>query len=158
LGHVGVCQAGFPQGKNSLPGLWGGVAMQRILGLRSPDFFGTCPLSPPVSRRHQPRLGTNQGVGSRFGRRPTPLVAVAVAFRSWYDRCTQPVRLHPEEPRMSVASPESGRIASLDQFRGYTVLGMFFVNFIGHFAVIAALAPVVKHHNTYCSYADTIMP
>jgi predicted acyltransferase len=59
---------------------------------------------------------------------------------------------------MSVASPESGRIASLDQFRGYTVLGMFFVNFIGHFAVIAALAPVVKHHNSYCSYADTIMP
>lgn len=47
------------------------------------------------------------------------------------------------------------RIASMDQFRGYTVAGMFLVNFIGGFA---AVHPVFKHHNTYCSYADTIMP
>ncbi|MBM3735827.1 MAG: DUF1624 domain-containing protein [Acidobacteria bacterium] len=47
------------------------------------------------------------------------------------------------------------RIESLDQFRGYTVAGMFLVNFIGSFAVV----PVIfKHHRTYCSYADTIMP
>jgi predicted acyltransferase len=52
----------------------------------------------------------------------------------------------------SVAGP---RIASLDQFRGYTVLGMFFVNFMGRFEAIPA---VFKHHNTFCSYADTIMP
>jgi predicted acyltransferase len=52
----------------------------------------------------------------------------------------------------------SSRIVSLDQFRGYTVLGMFLVNFIGHFDVITTYAPVLKHHNTYCSYADTIMP
>jgi predicted acyltransferase len=51
--------------------------------------------------------------------------------------------------------PASTRIASLDQFRGYTVLGMFVVNFVGSFAVIPA---ILKHHNTYCSYADTIMP
>jgi predicted acyltransferase len=50
------------------------------------------------------------------------------------------------------------RIASLDQFRGYTVLGMFLVNFVGSYAVVAAYLPVLKHHNTYCSYADTIMP
>src|SRR5437773_6673015 len=52
---------------------------------------------------------------------------------------------------------ESGpaRLNSLDQFRGYTVLGMFFVNFVGHFQAILA---VFKHHNTFCSYADTIMP
>jgi predicted acyltransferase len=49
----------------------------------------------------------------------------------------------------------SSRIASLDQFRGYTVLGMFFVNFVGSFAAMPA---IFKHHNTYCSYADTIMP
>jgi predicted acyltransferase len=49
-----------------------------------------------------------------------------------------------------------GRIVSLDQFRGYTVLGMFFVNFLGHFD--DAVGPIWKHHNTYCSYADTIMP
>ncbi len=47
------------------------------------------------------------------------------------------------------------RILSLDQFRGYTVAGMFLVNFIGGFA---AVHDVLKHHNTYNSYADTIMP
>src|ERR1700730_7941023 len=49
----------------------------------------------------------------------------------------------------------SGRLVSLDQFRGYTVSGMFIVNFGSNFAV---LPPVFRHHNTYCSYADTIMP
>lgn len=47
------------------------------------------------------------------------------------------------------------RIDSLDQFRGYTVLGMFVVNFLGNFRATPAL---LKHHDTYCSYADTIMP
>lgn len=47
------------------------------------------------------------------------------------------------------------RLVSLDQFRGYTVAGMFLVNFVGGFAVVPA---VLKHHHTYCSYADTIMP
>lgn len=32
---------------------------------------------------------------------------------------------------------------------------MFLVNFLGAFA---AVHPLLKHHNTYCSYADTIMP
>src|ERR1700730_8695182 len=52
---------------------------------------------------------------------------------------------------------EQTRLNSLDQFRGYTVLGMFFVNFAGHFLVIPE---IFKHHNQnpYCSYADTIMP
>jgi predicted acyltransferase len=49
----------------------------------------------------------------------------------------------------------SVRLVSLDQFRGYTVLGMLFVNFVGPFIVTPA---VFKHHHTYCSYADTIMP
>jgi predicted acyltransferase len=43
----------------------------------------------------------------------------------------------------------------MDQFRGYTMAGMFLVNFIGAFAVAH---PVFKHHNNYNSYADTIMP
>lgn len=47
------------------------------------------------------------------------------------------------------------RIVSLDQFRGYTVAGMFLVNYMGFFIVCPV---VLKHHNTYCSYADTIMP
>jgi len=57
---------------------------------------------------------------------------------------------------MSAGYTESaGRIGSMDQFRGYTVAGMFLVNFLGHFN---AIPPILKHHNTYCSYADTIMP
>ena len=49
------------------------------------------------------------------------------------------------------------RIVSMDQFRGYTVAGMFLVNFVGG---LAAFPEVLKHHNglPYFSYADTIMP
>ena len=50
------------------------------------------------------------------------------------------------------------RLVSLDQFRGYTVLGMLLVNFVGSFAAVKATLPVLAHHHTYCSYADTIMP
>lgn len=47
------------------------------------------------------------------------------------------------------------RIVSVDQFRGYTVAGMFVVNFLGGYA---AIHPVLKHNNNYFSYADSIMP
>ena len=47
--------------------------------------------------------------------------------------------------------PTPGRTISLDQFRGYTVWGMFVVNFVGCFTVIPA---ILKHHNAYYSYAD----
>jgi predicted acyltransferase len=56
---------------------------------------------------------------------------------------------------MTVSPTKSPRIVSLDQFRGYTVVGMLLVNFIGGYRVVPA---ILKHHNTYCSYADTIMP
>lgn len=59
---------------------------------------------------------------------------------------------------MSDTTPETSRIASLDQFRGYTVLGMFLVNFVGSYVAVKSLVPVLCHHHTYCSYADTIMP
>ena len=55
---------------------------------------------------------------------------------------------------MSAGQP-SRRIASMDQFRGYTVAGMFLVNFLGGYA---AIHPVLKHNNNYFSYADSIMP
>lgn len=47
------------------------------------------------------------------------------------------------------------RLVSLDQFRGYTVLGMLLVNYFGGYH---ACPQVLKHSNDYCSYADTIMP
>jgi predicted acyltransferase len=47
------------------------------------------------------------------------------------------------------------RLASLDQFRGYTVIGMLLVNYFGGFQ---ACPQILKHTNDYCSYADTIMP
>ena len=56
---------------------------------------------------------------------------------------------------IEAAAPPRQRVVSLDQFRGYTVAGMFFVNFLGEFAAIPA---IFKHHGAYCSYADTIMP
>ena len=49
----------------------------------------------------------------------------------------------------------AGRIESLDQYRGYTVAGMFVVNFLGSFDVTPT---VLTHENNFCSYADTIMP
>lgn len=58
-------------------------------------------------------------------------------------------------PAPSARKASAGRIVSLDQFRGYTVAGMLLVNFLGGYAVVPA---ILKHHNTYCSYADTIMP
>jgi predicted acyltransferase len=61
------------------------------------------------------------------------------------------VAVTPSQP----ATTTGLRIGSLDQFRGYTVLGMFFVNFMGRFNELPA---VFKHHNTYFSYADSIMP
>jgi predicted acyltransferase len=54
-----------------------------------------------------------------------------------------------------VGPAASSRIVALDQFRGYTVAGMILVNYLGRFALTD---PVLKHHNTYFSYADTIMP
>lgn len=56
---------------------------------------------------------------------------------------------------MNHTTVDRGRLRALDQFRGYTVVGMILVNFLGHFAATPA---ILKHHNTYCSLADTIMP
>lgn len=61
--------------------------------------------------------------------------------------------LETETPR-SLEIP-SQRLTSLDQFRGYTVLGMFLVNFLGAYAVCPKIC---QHSNNYISYADTIMP
>ena len=47
------------------------------------------------------------------------------------------------------------RISSLDQFRGFTVVGMLLVNYFGDYA---ACPQLLKHSNDYCSFADTIMP
>jgi predicted acyltransferase len=52
-------------------------------------------------------------------------------------------------------TPAAGRVVSMDQFRGYTVAGMIVVNFVGGLQAVHA---IMKHHNTYFSYADTIMP
>ena len=55
-----------------------------------------------------------------------------------------------------IAPPSSGRLTSLDQFRGYTMLGMLLVNFVGSYTVIPRI--LEAYFNDYCSYADTIMP
>ena len=57
----------------------------------------------------------------------------------------------------SASAPGSSapRLASLDQFRGYTVAAMFLVNFLGGYAATPA---ILRHHHTWCSFADTVMP
>jgi predicted acyltransferase len=46
----------------------------------------------------------------------------------------------------------------MDQFRGFTIVGMILVNFLSEFDWFNNNYPVLKHHNTYFSFADTIMP
>src|SRR4051812_47865162 len=55
---------------------------------------------------------------------------------------------------MTVIEP-APRLSSLDQFRGYTVLGMFLVNFVAGFRHVPRW---LHFEHTYCSYHDTIMP
>src|SRR3954453_23925609 len=61
----------------------------------------------------------------------------------------------PSPPHAPPGTSGPGRAASMDQFRGYTVAGMFLVNFLGGYTAIHA---VLKHNNNYFSYADSIMP
>lgn len=57
---------------------------------------------------------------------------------------------------MSEATPLARpRLTSLDQFRGYTIIGMLLVNFFGSYDCCPY---VLLHKHDYCSYADTIMP
>ena len=57
---------------------------------------------------------------------------------------------------LPVAPKPSLRLTSLDQFRGYTMLGMLLVNYIGGYKAISPR--ILLHTHDYCSYADTIMP
>jgi len=63
----------------------------------------------------------------------------------------------PAAPVSTAATDQTAarRLGSLDQFRGYSVAVMFIVNFCGG---LAAIPDWIKHHDTYFSYADSIMP
>lgn len=54
-----------------------------------------------------------------------------------------------------VEAPPPPRWGWLDQYRGYTVLSMFLVNFAGSYPCVP---PILRHHHTWCSFADTVMP
>ena len=49
----------------------------------------------------------------------------------------------------------SARIASIDQYRGYAIFGMIWVNYLGQFD---SMPWQFKHHHYGMSYADTIAP
>jgi len=69
---------------------------------------------------------------------------------------TSSVALSAVETTEPAAKPtSSGRIVSMDQFRGYAVAGMFVVNFL---AGLSVTHQVIKHNNTHFSWADSIMP
>ena len=59
-------------------------------------------------------------------------------------------------PTATILTPPAPqkRILSLDQFRGYTVVGMLLVNYLGFDCV----PRILTHTHDYNSYADTIMP
>src|SRR3954469_9910141 len=61
----------------------------------------------------------------------------------------------PRPNSLSDRASSPGRLASLDQFRGYTVLGMFLVNFVAGYREVPRW---LHFEHTYCSYHDTIMP
>ena len=52
-------------------------------------------------------------------------------------------------------SGKGSRIASIDQFRGYAILTMIFVNFVGRFDITPWM---LKHHKLGMSFNDTIAP
>ncbi|QDU79756.1 hypothetical protein Pla110_14700 [Polystyrenella longa] len=52
-------------------------------------------------------------------------------------------------------TPTSGRIVSMDQFRGYTVFAMLIVNYLGKFT--NTWEPL-KHDDYWLNFPDTIMP
>ena len=54
-----------------------------------------------------------------------------------------------------MTSTQPARLHALDQFRGFTVAAMFAVNFL---AGITAVPALLKHHRTWCSVADLVMP
>ena len=61
----------------------------------------------------------------------------------------------PGPPPLPDRASASDRLSSLDQFRGYTVLGMFLVNFVSGYREVPRW---LHFEHTYCSYHDTIMP
>lgn len=69
--------------------------------------------------------------------------------------------------------PTAGRVASLDQYRGYAIFGMLLVNFFGHYktewvkelndswlknTLEFIFGQQLHHHGEYMTYADTIAP
>ena len=50
---------------------------------------------------------------------------------------------------------QTGRIASLDQFRGFAIFGMILVNYLGHFDSVSI---TMKHPNFGMTFANAIAP
>ena len=56
------------------------------------------------------------------------------------------------------APPPAPRLASMDQFRGLTILGMFAVHYSGGFDWGVDLSPIFRHHGFYLSVGDLFFP
>ena len=101
-----------------------------------------------------------QRCGRGFGWQKIIHTAEIIASRSRryrYSSCfTFPyVAAGPSFAMSATQTTTSSRLTSLDQFRGYTMLGMLLVNFLGSYAICPR---ILRHTHDYCSYADTIMP
>ncbi len=64
----------------------------------------------------------------------------------------------PSAEQLATPKP-AGRIASMDQLRGYAMFGMMVVNYLGYFKWSPPVLDwLLKHHKEGFSYADTIAP
>src|SRR5438067_1886963 len=62
---------------------------------------------------------------------------------------------HDATPAPAAGDVPTARLTSLDQFRGFAVLGMYVVNFLAYFR---DTPEALRHHPTYVTYADMVMP
>ncbi|MBI5095255.1 MAG: DUF1624 domain-containing protein [Candidatus Hydrogenedentes bacterium] len=58
-------------------------------------------------------------------------------------------------PQNSAPDPSKGRIASMDQVRGYAIFGMLLVDYFECFKITTQQ---LHHHTEYMTFADTIAP
>ncbi len=64
-------------------------------------------------------------------------------------------RAVPAQVVSDVVAPRTSRIASIDQYRGYAILGMLVVNHLGDFP---CMPEQFRHHDSYMTFADIIAP
>ena len=149
----------YRRGKNVGPDKFGKkYSKPETSGLTAHVEKGTNQLKPFELTISPPQEAKNKAVDERVARKKAKIAGSSNPMANVRRQPVDPTGRSPTDGIGTMGENDTlpGRIVSLDQFRGYTVAGMLLVNFLGGFR--RRYPPVLKHHNTYCSYADTIMP